>query len=78
MGSEEIMTWALMNDSGWMARDRLYQVFRKRGLSKHEITRWLSEWEGKEFMVGTTIYFVDKSTPNKPRRLIPKDRVESN
>ena len=73
----EIMTWALEHDSGWLSRDKIYQVFRGRGLPRAELSQWMAEWESQEFMIGTTVYTVHPPAGNRARRLIPLDGDDS-
>jgi len=67
----EVMTWALENDLGWLTRDKLYPAFRKRGLPLKELQGWLREWEGQEYVIGTTVYTVTPAAGSRARRLIP-------
>jgi len=67
----EIMIWALEHDLGWLTRDKIYPVFRSRGLTKKELEDWLREWENQEFVIGTTIYKVNPSSGTRARRLVP-------
>jgi hypothetical protein len=66
----EIQGWALEFDSGYLSRDRLYKQFQKRGITQKEINSWCEEWEGHEFVIGSSLYKVDKAMGNRARRLI--------
>ena len=73
----EIMTWALDHDLGWLSRDKIYPIFRSRGLTQKELGDWLREWEGKEFVIGTTIYKVNPASGTRARRLVPVEDDEN-
>jgi DNA segregation ATPase FtsK/SpoIIIE-like protein len=66
----EVMGWALENDSGFLSRDRLFQVYRNRGITLAELATWLAEWEGEEFVIGSSLYRVEPANGNRARRLV--------
>lgn len=69
----EVMEWSIGNDTGWLSVQRLYQTFGKRGLAQDELETWLQEWEGQEFIIGTSLYRVDPARSNQARRLVAVD-----
>lgn len=70
---EEIREWSLRENNGWLKRDTLYAKFKDRGLSKHVLEGWLKEFDGKEYLIGSTLYQVNPTDFQKPRRLIAKE-----
>jgi hypothetical protein len=70
VSQSEIQQWALDTDNGFLTRDRIFNTFRHRGLTKKEIMSWLESWEGKEFVIGTVQYRVEGASGTRPRRLV--------
>jgi len=69
----EVLEWALSQENGYLSRDVLFRQFGKRGLKQEELNNWLSDWEGQELVIGTSLYRVDPAAGNRPRRLIAID-----
>lgn len=67
---DEILAYALQNESGYLVRDRLYPTYKERGLTVAELNRWLSELDGKEVVVAGALYRVEPASGARPRRLI--------
>jgi DNA segregation ATPase FtsK/SpoIIIE-like protein len=72
----EIMTWALANDNGWLAVARLFKQFQTRGITQREILEQVATWEGKEFVIGTSLYRVEPPAGSRARRLVAVDNCE--
>lgn len=71
----EVMTWALDYENGYLAEERIYPKYRSRGITRMEIRAWLLSWEGKEFVVRSSTYRVEKASGMRARRLISTDAV---
>jgi DNA segregation ATPase FtsK/SpoIIIE-like protein len=69
----EIMTWALQEDSGWLSVTRVYNQFRQRGITRAEIEELTASWEGREFVIGSSLYRVDPPAGSRARRLVAVD-----
>jgi S-DNA-T family DNA segregation ATPase FtsK/SpoIIIE len=67
---EEVWRYALDNASGWLSSRDLYAVYRDRGLTQKELLSWLEEAEGKEIVIGTSLYRVEPATGSRSRRLV--------
>ena len=72
----EIMTWALQEDSGWLSVTRVYNQFRQRGITRAEIEELTASWEGREFVIGSSLYRVDPPAGSRARRLVAVDDQE--
>lgn len=73
----EVMSWALDYDNGYLSRRKIYQQFHDRHIPENIINDWLNEWEGQEYVIGSSVYRVVPSNGgNKPRRLIALDQIE--
>lgn len=72
----EIMNYALEIESGWLPVNHLYASFKSRGITRLEIANFLASWEGKEFVVGSSVFKVTPPAGNRSRRLVAVD--ESN
>lgn len=70
---EEIREWALKENNGWMSCESVWRQFKNRGLSHGITEEWLREFEGQEFLIGSTIYLVTPADYTHPRRLIVKE-----
>lgn len=66
----EVQEWALSNDNGYLSIRRLFEHFSPRGITRAELLEWLSEWEGQQFIVGTSLYHVDPASGSRARRLV--------
>ncbi len=66
----EVMTWALEYDQGYLSIREVFSKFGARGMPRAEIQSWLTEWEGQEFIIGTSLYRVEPPAGSRPRRLI--------
>jgi hypothetical protein len=73
----EVMNWALEHDSGWLAYQRLFKTFQPRGITQREVIDLVSSWEGREFVIGTSLFRVDPPAGNRARRLIAVDNAEA-
>lgn len=77
---QEILMWALANRAGRLTLqgdDGVYTFFRKRGISRDEISDWLNKIEGQEVLVNDVLYRVEAGTGKDPRRLVAVDRKEN-
>ncbi len=73
----EILQYALERDNGYLSRDRLFNAFQARGISKQELMDWLMEWEEeKEIIIGSSLYQVKPAAGPYPRRLVSIDNQE--
>lgn len=73
---EEVLAWALENDTGYLSRRRLYSQFKDRGLKQAEIEKWMSDIENTEILVNSTVYRVEPAGGSRARRLVAADRGE--
>ena len=73
---DEVMNWALENDTGWLSERRLFAAFNERGLTQAELRAWLASWEGNEFTIGLSTYRVNPAAGNRSRRLVAVDVKE--
>jgi len=69
----EVMTWALENDNGYLSVRRLFEKFGPRGITRAELLDWLQSWEDHEFVIGSSLYRVEKASGSRARRLVPAD-----
>ena len=73
---EEIFRWALDNTKGYLSRDRLYDHFSARGITRAELDAWLKKAESDETRVGETYYKITPAAGSRPRQLVPLDTVD--
>jgi hypothetical protein len=73
----EILTWALDNNTGWLAVKNVYERFRERGVGREEVEGWLKEAEGQEFVIGSSLYRVNKSAGTRGRRIVAIEAEDS-
>lgn len=66
----EIQTHALEVESGFLSLDRLFQVYRDRGMTYLELMALLKSWEDKEFIIGSSLYRVMPASGARARRLV--------
>jgi hypothetical protein len=67
---DEILVYALQNESGYLVRDRLFPAYKERGLTQAELSRWLADLDGKEVVVAGALYRVEPASGTRARRLI--------
>jgi hypothetical protein len=72
----EAMQWALDFDSGYLGQVKLFAHFRDRGITQMEIKKWTEEWEGQEFVIGSSLYKVTPGSGSRARRLVAADQQE--
>jgi hypothetical protein len=48
-------------------------VFKSRGLVRQVVEDWLKEFEGQEFLIGSTTYCITPSDATHARRLVAKE-----
>ncbi len=73
----EVMQWALDFENGYLSRDRLFSAFQARGISKAELSAWLAEWEGQEYMIGSSLYKVTPAAGTRARRLVAVEEEDN-
>lgn len=69
---EEIAENALRNDNGYISADRLYMIYKNRGISRDELRELITSHNGEEFIMGMTPYTLIL-TSNKGYRVVAKD-----
>lgn len=75
---DEVWVWAIRENYGWLSVDMLYKQFRARGLTVDELRGWLAELEAEEnHVIDSTIYRVQQSAGNRPRRLVASEEGDN-
>lgn len=74
----ELMSYSLQEESGWLTVARLYNQFRARGITRAEIEEVTASWEGREFIIGSSLYRVTPPAGSRARRLVAVSEDESN
>jgi len=67
---EEIYIWAIDHTQGRLSRDRIFDEYGSRGITKAEIETLLKEIQDTEIMVEGAAYTVEPARGNQPRRLV--------
>ena len=73
---DEILRWALDENSGYLSRDLIYDTFKSRGISHKETTKLLQEIEGDTVMVDGAEYQIEPARGNNARRLVAVNEME--
>ncbi|MCW4004953.1 MAG: FtsK/SpoIIIE domain-containing protein [Candidatus Bathyarchaeota archaeon] len=74
---EEILCYALDNLDGELSHTKLYEQFKKRGLTRDETRTWMKSIENQVVVVRDTSYEVSIPSGSAPRRLkLVSDDVE--
>lgn len=72
---EEILQESLNNLDGILSTDKLFAMFKPKKVRYRWLLTALKEAEGREYILSGSAYTVSHKGKNKPRRLIPVDKL---
>jgi DNA segregation ATPase FtsK/SpoIIIE-like protein len=73
----QIMEWSLSTQKGYLRRDRIYETFRERGITRAEIDSMLQSWEEHQYRLNDAYYIVTKPSGGRPRMLLAAENAET-
>jgi DNA segregation ATPase FtsK/SpoIIIE-like protein len=74
---DEIRTWAVRENNGWLIATQTYNHFKQRGITQKELVNWLQRWEGEEFLIGSSLYKLVPGDGQRGRRLVVVEESET-
>jgi len=68
------MEFALTNLAGALPRDRLFELFHDRGLTREELSNWLESWESQRYRIQDAWYEITRPAGGRPRMMKPVEQ----